>query len=434
MYTGKGPTSNMFTGNVNLHSYVKMCLPEQVMQIVDPQIILEMEEEPSRSMQSSTTNISKLEACLVPVFQIGVSCSVEMPSERMSVKDVLKELHKIRNVFLGVRGQRTKDPEHPYFLEELKVISEDAIEVDVKHNCVRVTFTPTVEHCSTATVIGLCLRVKLMCSLPMRYKVDIGMAPELMQLKLYGFDNELRSPGDAAQGDRGRRQEEIDQLFKSGKKMKESEKSAAEIALLVENVMAELKVVAEVDAELNRQSKPAINKLKKLPLLMEVLSKKQLHHRVLTALKTWLEPVLAGSLPNINICGFPIDLEHYDRREQLKKSGLGKVIMFLLQSDEETPANRRMAKDLVDKWMESKFGQSSSMCLTIRPEAMPMDFLVRPQSKIDPDEVRPCAKQVVQDQHCLKMQKQLQQLKAPKKKQLQATKLSVEGRGMVKYL
>ncbi|KAL7182437.1 hypothetical protein ACSBR1_041191 [Camellia fascicularis] len=106
MFTGKGPTSNMFTGNVNLHSYVKICLPEQVMQIVDPQIILEMEEEPSRSVQNSTTNISKLEACLVPIFQIGVSCSAEMSSARMSVKDVLKELHKIRCVFLGVRGQR----------------------------------------------------------------------------------------------------------------------------------------------------------------------------------------------------------------------------------------------------------------------------------------------------------------------------------------
>ena len=35
----------------------------------------------------------------------------------------------------------------------------------------RVTFTPTVEHCSMATVIGLCLRVKLMRSLPPRYKV-----------------------------------------------------------------------------------------------------------------------------------------------------------------------------------------------------------------------------------------------------------------------
>ncbi|CAL5432222.1 unnamed protein product [Camellia sinensis] len=106
IFTGKRPTNNMFMGNVNLHSYVQMCLPGKVMQIIDPQIILEMEEEPSRSMQRSTTNISKLKACLVPVFQIGVSCSAEMPSERMSVKDVLKELHKIITVFLGVRGQR----------------------------------------------------------------------------------------------------------------------------------------------------------------------------------------------------------------------------------------------------------------------------------------------------------------------------------------
>ncbi|KAJ6308429.1 hypothetical protein OIU85_026278 [Salix viminalis] len=70
-----------------------------------------------------------------------------------------------------------KDPEHPYSLEELKVITEDAIEVDDKLSYVRVTFTPTVEHCSMATVIGLCLRVKLMRSLPQRYKVDIRVAP-----------------------------------------------------------------------------------------------------------------------------------------------------------------------------------------------------------------------------------------------------------------
>ncbi|XP_054822876.1 protein AE7 [Prosopis cineraria] len=70
-----------------------------------------------------------------------------------------------------------KDPEHPYSLEELKVITEDAIEVDDEHSYVRVTFTPTVEHCSMATIIGLCLRVKLMRSLPPRYKVDIRVAP-----------------------------------------------------------------------------------------------------------------------------------------------------------------------------------------------------------------------------------------------------------------
>ncbi|RID55524.1 hypothetical protein BRARA_G02778 [Brassica rapa] len=70
-----------------------------------------------------------------------------------------------------------KDPEHPYSLEQLKVLTEDSVEVDDTKSRVRVTFTPTVEHCSMATIIGLCVRVKLMRSLPSRYKIDIRVAP-----------------------------------------------------------------------------------------------------------------------------------------------------------------------------------------------------------------------------------------------------------------
>ncbi|KAF6137816.1 hypothetical protein GIB67_040524 [Kingdonia uniflora] len=314
----------------------------------------------------------------------------------------------------------------------------------------------------------------------------------------YGSDNEPGFARNAPQAEEGEEEDEIQELFKLGKKKKKNEKTAAEIALLVEHLMAELEVTAEEDANLNRQSKPAINKLKKLPLLTEVLSKKQLQlefldHGVLTLLKNWLEPLPDGSLPNINIrtailkilTDFPLDLELVDRKEQLKKSGLGKVIMFLSRSDEETTGNRKLAKELVDKWsrpifnkstrfedmrsydeerapyrrptvkkpvnksaglqsreddldladfsQERKSSQSSKRQLTTRPEALPLDFLVRPQSKIDPDEVRARGKQVIQDQRRLKMNKKLQQLKAPKRKQLQATKLSVEGRGMVKF-
>lgn len=68
-------------------------------------------------------------------------------------------------------------------------------------------------------------------------------------------------------------EEEDENLFKSGKKKKKNEKSAAEIAELVETLMAELEVIAEEDAVLNTQGKPAINKLRKLPLLTEALSK-----------------------------------------------------------------------------------------------------------------------------------------------------------------
>ncbi len=57
------------------------------------------------------------------------------------------------------------------------MVSEEAIEVDDDAGTVRVQFTPTVEHCSMATLIGLCIRVKLLRSLPPRFKIDIALAP-----------------------------------------------------------------------------------------------------------------------------------------------------------------------------------------------------------------------------------------------------------------
>ena len=40
-----------------------------------------------------------------------------------------------------------------------------------------VLFTPTIPHCSMATLIGLAIRVKLLRSLPPRFKVDVVIAP-----------------------------------------------------------------------------------------------------------------------------------------------------------------------------------------------------------------------------------------------------------------
>ncbi|XP_035844068.1 protein IWS1 homolog 1-like [Helianthus annuus] len=77
----------------------------------------------------------------------------------------------------------------------------------------------------------------------------------------------------APKAEEGEEDDEIKELFKMGKKKKKTEKTAMEIAIVVEKIMAELEVVAEEDANLNRASKPAINKLIKLPFLIEALSK-----------------------------------------------------------------------------------------------------------------------------------------------------------------
>jgi len=38
MMTGKRPTDNMFRESLNLHNYVRMALPDQIVQIVDPRL------------------------------------------------------------------------------------------------------------------------------------------------------------------------------------------------------------------------------------------------------------------------------------------------------------------------------------------------------------------------------------------------------------
>ncbi|KAM0835055.1 hypothetical protein ACQ4PT_063171 [Festuca glaucescens] len=92
-----------------------------------------------------------------------------------STDETAVELIDHLEIFEHIRD--IKDPEHPYSLEELNVVSEDSVEITNEPSHVRVSFTPTVEHCSMATLIGLCLRVKLMRSLPPHYKVDIRVAP-----------------------------------------------------------------------------------------------------------------------------------------------------------------------------------------------------------------------------------------------------------------
>ena len=70
------------------------------------------------------------------------------------------------------------DPEHPYSLERLGRRRRRArSSATTRANRVRVEFTPTVPHCSMATLIGLSIRVKLLRTLPRRFKVDVVIAP-----------------------------------------------------------------------------------------------------------------------------------------------------------------------------------------------------------------------------------------------------------------
>ncbi|PNF30805.1 MIP18 family protein CG30152 [Cryptotermes secundus] len=70
-----------------------------------------------------------------------------------------------------------RDPEKPATLEDLSVVYEDGVMIrastDDGVHVVRIEFNPTVPHCSLATLIGLCIRIKLERNLFEKFKLDI---------------------------------------------------------------------------------------------------------------------------------------------------------------------------------------------------------------------------------------------------------------------
>ena len=74
-----------------------------------------------------------------------------------------------------------RDPEKPETLGELNVLTEDSVQVqpltDGTGYQIRIDFNPTVPHCSLASVIGLCLRKKVLNLMADDHiKIDIVIA------------------------------------------------------------------------------------------------------------------------------------------------------------------------------------------------------------------------------------------------------------------
>lgn len=74
-----------------------------------------------------------------------------------------------------------QDPEKSQTLEELLVVKEELVKVrklqEDEYEIV-VEVVPTVPHCSLATLIGLCIRVKLHEYLLCNYKLDVFIRKE----------------------------------------------------------------------------------------------------------------------------------------------------------------------------------------------------------------------------------------------------------------
>ncbi|MED6146201.1 hypothetical protein PIB30_032467 [Stylosanthes scabra] len=94
--TGKRPTDAMFGEGLSLTKFCKMAITEGTTEIVDARLLLTPFDEGERRI----TQQQNIEECLVSFARIGVACSQEYPTQRMSIKDAIMELHAIRQKLL----------------------------------------------------------------------------------------------------------------------------------------------------------------------------------------------------------------------------------------------------------------------------------------------------------------------------------------------
>ncbi|KAJ7942552.1 putative Receptor-kinase [Quillaja saponaria] len=92
MFIGKRPTNEAFKDCLTICQFAAMSLPEHIMDIVDPFLLSDQEE-------NVDLDRCTLEECLVSVMQIGVSCSITPPNERMPINVVVKKLHAVKNLY-----------------------------------------------------------------------------------------------------------------------------------------------------------------------------------------------------------------------------------------------------------------------------------------------------------------------------------------------
>ncbi|KAK8334205.1 hypothetical protein V6Z11_A10G258500 [Gossypium hirsutum] len=103
MFTGKRPTHERFKEGLSLHKHVKEALPNRVIEITDP--ILLQESDRGGTIIDITLNETRLGndrhlQCLNSIFEIGLTCSAQSPSERMDMSDVVSKFCSIRDKLL----------------------------------------------------------------------------------------------------------------------------------------------------------------------------------------------------------------------------------------------------------------------------------------------------------------------------------------------
>ncbi|KAI7729022.1 hypothetical protein M8C21_024567 [Ambrosia artemisiifolia] len=101
MMTRKKPTDVMFGEELSLHSYAENAMGDGALKIVDPVLLKDDQKIGLTTNKKETTGYLNHGRCLHLLLEIGVSCSMESPQNRMDIASVIQQLRLIKNAILG---------------------------------------------------------------------------------------------------------------------------------------------------------------------------------------------------------------------------------------------------------------------------------------------------------------------------------------------
>jgi len=99
MVTGRKPTDSTFREGLSLREYVELALCNVTMDAIDMRLSLSLKNEFQGAGEGNSSHHRKTD-CLIALLRLGLLCSEELPSRRMSTGDIIKELLVIKRSLL----------------------------------------------------------------------------------------------------------------------------------------------------------------------------------------------------------------------------------------------------------------------------------------------------------------------------------------------